>query len=317
VKRLYLGSIVLMMCAAAVCNGRTPKGSGALQANLLRIDNVTRDFYHYVPSNLKNPAKLIFVLHGSGMTAKGMQMLSGHEFDRLADRHRDMIIVYPQGYGRYWNDCRGTGTYDAKRLKVDDVAFFVAMINYYIDKFGIDDSNVFATGYSNGGQMCFKLAKERPELFRGIAAVCANLPAGGNDDCAESGKPVSMLVMNGTSDPINPYGGGLVKAGDDKQRGEVVSTSRTMQYLLTLDKGDSTSVKEYPYPDLNTKDKSTAVRYTYNCAQTGKSVVLVKVINGGHIYMNDGFRYWPRMLGNVNKDISAPRVITDFFRSLR
>jgi len=146
--------------------------------------------------------------------------------------------------------------------------------------------------------------------------VSATLPAEGNDDCTESGKPISILVMNGTSDPINPYNGGLVKAGDGKQRGDVVSTPRTLQYWLTRDKGDSTSVMEYSFPDVNQTDKSTAIRYTYHCDQTGKTVVLVKVINGGHIFMNDGFRYWPRVLGNVNKDISAPRVIMDFFRTL-
>jgi len=315
-KRILAGSVALMLIAAVASYGRVPRGSGALHSNRLRIDNLTRDFYHYVPSNLEGSPKLIFVLHGSGMMAKGMQMLSGHEFDRMADKYRDMIIVYPQGYGRYWNDCRKGGTFDAKKLKVDDVAFFLAMIKYYRDKFGINDSAVFAAGYSNGAQMCFKLAKECPELFKGIAAVSANLPAEGNDDCTESGKPVSILVMNGTSDPVNPYNGGLVKAGDGKQRGEVISTSRTMQYWLTLDKGDTTSVTEYPYPDVDQRDKSTAIKYSYRCAQTGKTVVLLKVINGGHIFMNDGFRYWPRVLGNVNKDISAPRVIMDFFRSL-
>lgn len=315
-KRIVVHLFTVVFFAATLCHADPPKNSNALQANRLKVGNLTREFYYYAPSGLTKAPKLVFVLHKSGMPANRMPMLSGHQFERLAEKYGDMVIAYPQGYDRCWNDCRKGETSEAKKLRIDDVAFFEGMIEYFKDKFGIDASSVFATGFSNGAQMCLKLAKERPGLFRGIASVGANLPGDGNDDCTETKLPVSILLMNGTSDPINPYNGGLVKAGDGKQRGEVLSTSRTLQYWLELDKGDSTSVKEYAYPDLDKRDKSTAIKYTYDCARTGKRVVLIKVINGGHIFMNDGFGYWPRAWGNVNKDISAPAVILEFFRSL-
>ena len=55
--------------------------------------------------------------------------------------------------------------------------------------------------------------------------------------------------------------------------------------LAGLDKGDITSQKVYEFPDVNKNDKSTAVEYTYDCVQSEKKVVLIKVINGGHIFM--------------------------------
>ncbi|HTR82254.1 MAG TPA: prolyl oligopeptidase family serine peptidase [Bacteroidota bacterium] len=293
------------------------KQSGSLHSGYLRVKSLARQFYYYVPRDLADSSDLIFVLHGSGMTAKGMEVLTGRQFDKLADKRKNLIIVYPQGYGRYWNDCRTQATFDAKKMKVDDVAFFESMIKFFNEKFSVDEKSVFVVGYSNGGEMCFKLAKERPDLFKGFAAVSANLPVATNNDCTETGQPVSMLVINGTADPIDPYNGGLMKAGDGKQRGKVISTPQTMDYWLKLDKADSTSMTEHVFPDIDESDKSTAVEDLYDCPQTQKKVALIKVVNGGHIFMNDGFSYWPRVYGRVNKDINAPAVILDFFKTLQ
>ncbi len=301
---LYIGSLQLAR-------------SSPLQSAHLKIGSLQRMFLYYIPKHLSESPKLAFVLHGSGMEAKGMQMLTGAQFDKIADKQKDLIIVYPQGYGRYWNDCRKADTFETTKLNVDDIAFFESMIKYFKEHYRIDEKNVFVTGYSNGAQMCFKLAKERPAIFKGFAAVAANLPVEANDDCVEAHQPVSMLLMNGTTDRINPYNGGMVKAGDGKERGVVMSTDQTLQYWLGLDNCDTTSKKEYDFPDVNTTDKSTAVEYTYDSIQSGKKVVLIKVINGGHIFMNAGFHWWPRVLGNVNKDINGPQVIMEFFQSLK
>jgi polyhydroxybutyrate depolymerase len=281
------------------------------------VNKLNRAFLFYVPKHLAEAPKLVFVLHGSGMEAKGMQVLTGGQFDKVADDYKDIIVVYPQGYGRYWNDCRKSATFDARKLNINDVAFFDSMIAYFKEHYAVDEEHVFVTGYSNGGQMCFKLAKERPGAFKGFAAVAANLPVDANDDCHQANQSVSMLLLNGTADPINPYNGGVVKAGDGKERGEVMSADQTLQFWLGLDKGDLSLQKVYEFPDINKSDKSTVVQYTYDCVQSEKKVVLIKVINGGHIFMNAGFHLWPRVFGNVNKDISAPQIIMEFFRSLK
>ncbi len=311
-RKALIALIVLSLCSGVL----QPTLAGQLHSGRITIDKLKRSFLFYIPKNLSDAPKLVFVLHGSGMEAKGMQVLTGGQFDKLAEAKKDIIVVYPQAYGRYWNDCRKSATFDSKKLNINDVAFFDSMVKYFKDNYSIDHKNIFAAGYSNGAQMCFKLAKARPGVYRGFAAVAANLPAPANDDCAAASQPVSMLLLNGTADPINPYNGGVVKSGDGKERGEVMSTNQTLQYWLDLDSGDTTSQKEYDFPDVNKSDRSTAVEYTYDCVQSGKKVVLIKVINGGHIFMNAGFHLWPRVFGNVNKDISAPQVIMEFFRSL-
>ena len=203
-----------------------PEIARFLHSDSIQVDNITRDFYYYVPDDIAKNPKLIFVLHGSTMTAREMEIVTGRQFDRIADTNKKVIIVYPQGYLKYWNDCRKSATYETKLKGLNELHFFDQMINFFAGKYNIDRKEVFVTGYSNGGQMCYKLAKEKPEWFKGFAAISANLPLEVNNDCFETNRPVSMLVMNGTSDPVNPYNGGAMPLADGKNRGSVMSTDR-------------------------------------------------------------------------------------------
>jgi polyhydroxybutyrate depolymerase len=148
-----------------------------------------------------------------------------------------------------------------------------------------------------------------------VAAISASLPVAENDDCYDMHLPISVLVMNGTSDPINPYTGGEVIVGDGQKRGAVLATDQTLRYWIGLN-GCDTTPTVLKFPDIDATDQSTAMSYLYRNPVTHRQVELVKIINGGHIIPNPGFQLWPGSLGTVNKDIDAPRVIWDFFRQL-
>jgi polyhydroxybutyrate depolymerase len=285
-------------------------------ADSIKVGNMERSFYYYVPDGVDSNPKLIFVLHGSTMTAREMEFVTGRQFDFIADTAKNVIIVYPQGYLKYWNDCRKSATYQTKLEHVNEDAFFEKMIDFFSDRYHISRKEVFVAGYSNGGEMCFKLAIEKPELFKGFAAISANLPFETNNDCVISNQPVSMLVMNGTADPINPYNGGDIILPDGMNRGRVMSTEQTMQYWVGLSHCDTTLETSFTYPDIDTADHSSVVEYDYPCPATHKKVVLIKIINGGHNIPNPAFTFWPRFVGNVNQDINAPYLIYHYFMSL-
>lgn len=280
------------------------------------VGNLQRQFEYYVPVHVVKSPKLLFVLHGSSGTPVIMQEITGHEFNHLADMNGEAIIVYPAGYERFWNDCRKVGTYPPKKMNIDDPAFFGAMIHYFTEKYNADTNEVFAVGFSNGGQMCYKLAREKPQWFKGIAAISASLPVQENNDCYETGQPVSILVMNGTADPVSPYNGGEVSSGDGQKRGSVISTRETITYWLNLDGCDTVPVIAFTYPDKDTAGHSMVTESVYQNARNKKRVALVEIENGGHVVPNPGFSLWPKQLGNVNKDINAPEVIWNFFEGL-
>lgn len=287
--------------------------NSSLQKSTLQIDHTERAFYYHMPMGLKKNAKLIFVIHGSTATPAVMQTSTGYVFDKLADENKDAIIVYPAGYGKYWNDCRKAGTYETKKMNIDDVGFFGKMIGFFKQNYDIDTTEVFAVGHSNGGQMCYKLAKEKPLWFKGIAAISASLPVAENDDCYDLHLPISVLVINGTGDPINPYNGGEVIAGDGQKRGAVISTDATIRTWITTNHCDTIATINQ-FADINITDHSTAISYLYK--GNNKKVELVKIINGGHVIPTGSFNQWPKQLGIVNKDIDAPKIIWDFFYAL-
>ena len=80
--------------------------------------------------------------------------------------------------------------------------------------------------------MVFRLAIESGEKYRAIAAVVAAMPE--KNECRESKVPISILVMNGTDDPILPFHGGGVgrRKSHKEERGTVISTAGTIKYCL-------------------------------------------------------------------------------------
>ena len=81
---------------------------------------------------------------------------------------------------------------------------------------------------------------------RAAAPIIANLPTDIAANCKPS-RPVPVLVMNGTADPLVPYNGGGV--GFAGRRGNVMSTDETMTRLRRIN-GCPDTGKTVRLPDL-------------------------------------------------------------------
>ncbi len=92
---------------------------------------------------------------------------------------------------------------------IDDVAFLAAVVEKVSDDYRIDHQRVFTMGSSNGGFMSQRLAIERSDMFAAAGIVIATLSDSLSKDFTPK-RPVSMLFMNGTKDPIVPYDGGKI-----------------------------------------------------------------------------------------------------------
>ena len=53
------------------------------------------------------------------------------------------------------------------------------------------------------------------DTFRS-AAISASVPVKDNLDCGQVDKPIPVMIINGTADPINPFRGGMVSLGSAK-----------------------------------------------------------------------------------------------------
>ncbi len=257
--------------------------SAQLISDSLLIEGHYRSFHYKTPSQTLQRPGLIFVLHGSGGTGPGM-VTTAANMEQQANA-ANTLVVYPDGYKRYWNECRKASPAVANQENINEQAFFEGMIQYFRRRYQIDPGHVFTVGTSGGGHMAYKLALTMPTAFKAITAIIANLPDTTNLDCVPSGKAVAMMIVNGTLDPINPYNGGVVILGKNMNMGAVRSTDRTLAYWAELARYEGQPTRE-ALPDTDPTDGKTIERFTYK--QPGKpEIVLLKVTGGKHDYPND------------------------------
>jgi polyhydroxybutyrate depolymerase len=95
----------------------------------------------------------------------------------------------------------------------------------------IDTKHVFVLGYSNGGQMAFRLAIETRDEVAAVAALGASLPTPDSSSCAQQGRMARVMLANGTLDPFNPYDGGKVTIFGFGYRGTALSSRASADQL--------------------------------------------------------------------------------------
>jgi polyhydroxybutyrate depolymerase len=235
-----------------------------------------RRFLAYVPPSLPPGAPLLIAFHPSGATGAGMRRICGDLLERLA-RQRRFAVAYPDGFEGHFDDLRRKASYSARKLKIDDVGFTRAIVAAMARDFSIDPARVYAVGYSNGGAMVLRLALESPDLVAGVISISANLPTADNIDCPiVNGRHTSVVLIEGTLDPINPYQGGRVTIFGIGDRGPVLSAQKSAEwfagrYGLQRD--------PRPKPVL----KQGALTATWQDWGTGPAVVrLITIQGGGH-----------------------------------
>src|SRR5438105_5403117 len=189
-----------------------PRLIGTVTGSAVTVKGMQRSYVLYIPRNLPPGAPLLFMFHGSGGDGASTREVTGYRFDMLADQYK-FVVAYPDGFETTWNDCRKASPQPARVMNIDDESFIEAMIARIAADYRINRKRVFAAGHSNGGQLTFRLAMERPQEFAGIAAISASIPTPDNLACSPGNTAMPAMVINVTADPINPFGGGMVTLG--------------------------------------------------------------------------------------------------------
>lgn len=246
------------------------------------VEGHYRNFTYELPEKSFKGGSLIFVLHGSGGSSKDM-IVKTTKLQAIANKEK-LLIVYPNGYQHYWNECRKYSTAAANKEDINENTFFTEMIEMFSAKFGISRKKVFAAGFSGGGHMVYKLALTMPDKIKAITAIVANLPNAASCDCTYANIALPVLIINGTDDATNPYNGGEMFV-NNASYGIVLSTENTFKYWSAL-AGYKTEPKKQLLPDTDTSDHKIIESYSYE--QLGKPTVrLLKVIGGKHDYPGD------------------------------
>lgn len=289
-----------------------PRLSGKLSKGSIEVAGVKRTYLTYVPQGLARGAPLVVVMHGSGQNGAQVRIETGHAFDRLADE-RHFAVVYPNAYEGYWDACSVVGAIEADTHGVDDLAFLTGMVDQLIAELGADPTRVFAVGSSRGGSMALRLALEAPTRFRAVAAVSASMPTPGNFKCKSPVQGTSsVMIMNGTKDPIVPFEGGEVSLfGLFYRNGNMLSSRESGQFFAALNHISAT-------PERNEVAVAGGIRVEHVVwrNESKAEVELVAIHGGGH-GVPQPYQRRPRILGPSAMEPNGPALIWAFFERQR
>ncbi|HEY3804019.1 MAG TPA: PHB depolymerase family esterase [Kofleriaceae bacterium] len=306
-RYLLATCLAALGCAAPDATARPSRQADAPVAGERSLDvgGTHRTYALHVPANAHDRMPLVIVLHGGFGNGRQSERKDG--FDAVADRE-GFAVAYPDGLERHWND----GRIDNGATAVDDVAFVRTLIDELVAHDKIDPARVFVTGMSNGGMMTYRLGCELADKIAAIAPVSGPLAASLATTCRPA-RPLPVLAMHGTDDPIVPYGGGEIRLRNLNARGEVMSAEAAAELFARAD-GCTGAPARTREPDRDPSDGTSVDRIAYTCP-AGIRVELLAIAGGGHTWpgSTQPTRLGARLVGATSRELSATERIWQFF----
>ncbi len=281
-----------------------PLGPGD-STQTIKHGGLDRSYLVHVPPkyDAKKPTPVVLIFHGAMTDATITARFTG--LNEKADKE-GFIAVYPNGTGQlawmlFWNagNCCGY----AEKHKIDDVGFVRALLDDLGKRVNVDAKRVYATGISNGGIMCYRLASELSDRIAAIAPVAGTMGAA---KCHPK-RPVSVMHFHGTDDQFVP-----IQGGPGPRTLSAINFYSVDHSIAAWAKADGCPEKPKLTQEPKKADDMRVERKSYGPGKDGAEVVLFVIHGGGHT--------WPGrdapvdLLGKSTKNISANDRMWEFFK---
>tara|TARA_B100000787_G_C16185499_1_gene294401 strand:+ start:428 stop:1567 length:1140 start_codon:yes stop_codon:yes gene_type:complete len=251
-------------------------------------DGIDRQYLYYEPTNLNENMPLVFVMHGFTGDANNMRDYS--EMNQIADQY-GFAVCYPRGTfdsngNRFWN----VGYAFHQTETINDVSFLTELAEYLQITHSLNPDYTFATGFSNGGEMCYMLACQAYETFKAVAPVAGMILQDILDEC-DGSLPIPLFEIHGSQDNVTPLSG---DPNNNDGWGAYPSIPFTINYFS--DKNECTTVVTETLPNIDASDGSTIVSEKHLDGINNNQVWYYDVVGGGHD--------WPGAWGNMDTNAS-------------
>ncbi len=288
-KRKYLDMALLILMIALIGYSKTASIGTEIMADTFCTQNnnhagfkeftegnVKREYILYVPTSYDSntPTPLLINYHGWGDCAADWAETVGdyYKLNALADSEK-FIVAYTQGIIREkeapeWDP----GNDGSQNMNTNDNYFTAQLIADIKKDYNVDLNRVYATGYSNGGMMCYGLASHLCDQIAAVGIMSGAMFSKPND----INEYTSLIIFHGIADEVLPYEGNQW----------YLSASAVVNFWVTHNKIPSSSLVT---TQLNGGD---VVRDAYTGGQENTSVVLYTVHKefgkpGGHVWFSD------------------------------
>jgi len=272
--------ILLSVLATVSVRGTQPKDYDKLSTlHPLRCDGIDREYWLYIPEDMPENAPLVICIRG--YSRKGPREVPGASgLMAIADREKFAVCV-PRpcgnmkiGYGMNVGYCFQQT--DSTMKKVDDVKYLTKLVRHLQKEYKLSRDNVFCTGSSNGGEMCYQMAYLKPGLFRAYAPqygltmtwLYKNTPLP---------KAVPLIELHGTADHTSEWGGDPTNEGG---WGEYISVPLAVgQFAL---KAHCTHMTTEELPTVDPDSSKKVFLHKYVGGDNGVEVWLYEIVGAGH-----------------------------------
>lgn len=163
-------------------------------------DGVKHDFILDLPEMVEG-APLVLMLHGYGESASAFRQKTTFEQEANA---KGYAVVYITGAPSPEDSTSSAGWNSGIGISSNkDVEFLCALANSLCDTYSLDDSRVFAVGFSNGAFMMHRLAVEADDIFAAVVSVAGMMPENiWNNKPADC--KIGFLQITGEKDDVVP-----------------------------------------------------------------------------------------------------------------
>ena len=190
-----LTAIILLGCTLML------HAAKASQKVSITIDGESREYWLYVPSNVKAKAPLVLSLHGAGGQCTDRSPFRTDVADKAG-----CIVAYPQGKMTTFPGLGGIQNYGWSAYGEEnfDTDFLKVVVEDVASKYTIDRQRIYCCGFSNGGMMTYVMANTCSHLFAAFAAI-SGYPINEFHLHHASWRPVPFLHIHGKADDFVKY----------------------------------------------------------------------------------------------------------------
>ena len=170
-------------------------------------------------------------------------------------------------------------------------------------KYSVAAERIYAAGLSEGGFMAMKVGCAMSDRIAAIGVVGAAMPK--KMICLPS-RPVPVVMINGTSDPIVPHGGGT----EHNLQLPVISVEDTAKAWARDDRcAEKPTHTKLP---ARAKGGMTTEVDTYDGCRDGAQVVSYNVKGAGNTWPGGEQYQVEKQIGKTSQDINANEIIWSF-----
>jgi len=185
----------------------------------------------------------------------------------------------------------------------DDIAFFNQMLDQISTKASVNSSRVYAIGLSDGGFMSMRTGCALSDRIAAVGVVGATMPK--NMICVP-GRPVPVVMINGTSDPVVPYNGGTEHSLDISVLSAEDSAKAWAKIDHCSDKPDRTKLAAHDKGGMETRID------TFNGCQENAQVVLYSIKGAGNTWPGGEQYEAENAVGKTSSDLNANDTLWSF-----